>query len=190
MKKRRTLVISLLLVAALCLGIGYAAISDVLVVDGTITINEQPFRLVYTEYTHGNASSNHVTSEVMGNIAGTTVAKLNVSGFTMVEDKLVGTFTVKNENDVTLYVSEDPIVKCGNESTTLSVDGCDNFDCTVEWTNDAVHTTGIAPNATASFTVTIILDEIPSELSQNDVETFTHYFRIDIPATSVAPTLE
>ena len=159
------------------------------VVDGTITINEQPFRLVYVSYAHdGDNSTNTVTSEVMGNIEGTTVAKLNVAGFTRVDDKLVGTFTVKNENDVTLYVSNAPIIKCGNEATNMAVDGCDDFTCEVTWDDTNVHTQGIAAGATATFTVVIEMDQIPAELSQNnDVETFTHYFRIDIPATSIEP---
>ena len=40
MKRRRTLITSLLLVAALALGIGYAALTDVLDINGTAKVEE------------------------------------------------------------------------------------------------------------------------------------------------------
>ena len=40
MKKRRTFIVSMLLVAALALGIGYAALTDVLEVTGRADINQ------------------------------------------------------------------------------------------------------------------------------------------------------
>ena len=40
MKKRRTFIVSMLLVAALALGIGYAALSDTLDINGTADVNQ------------------------------------------------------------------------------------------------------------------------------------------------------
>ena len=191
MKKRRTLMISLLLVAALALGVGYAAISDVLVIDGTITVNEQPFQLVYVSYDHDeNNSSDGVTSYIQGDIDGNTTAKLNISGFTHVGDKMIGTFTVKNNNDVTLYIDEDPIVACGSSATALSETVCGDFNCRIDWSANSfdVHTTGIAADAEATFTITLDLKRVPNDLINGSHGTYSHYFRIDLPATSVAPT--
>ena len=48
MKKRRTLIVALLLAAAICLGIGYAALSRELVISSTANLNPND-GILYTE---------------------------------------------------------------------------------------------------------------------------------------------
>ena len=50
MKKRRTIIISLLLVAALALGVGYAAVSGSLIIDGKVVASAQPFNVHFTAF--------------------------------------------------------------------------------------------------------------------------------------------
>lgn len=195
MKKRRNLLLVLLLISALAIGVGYAAISDVLVIDGTIAAVEQEFNLVYVSYAHDSASStdNRINSSVSGDIAGNRSASLTVTGLDYTDDKAVGTFTVQNNNEVTLYVKDDAeqVIKCGDSPTELNTNGgCTDFDLTVIWDPKVgggdVHTDGIEPGETATFKVTITLTDLPDGLGITE-STFHHYFSVSIPATSTAP---
>ncbi len=49
MKNRRIILVAFMLVAVLCLGVGYAALTDLLIVDGTAVVNQQKENLVFDE---------------------------------------------------------------------------------------------------------------------------------------------
>ena len=204
MKRRRNLLLVLLLISALAIGVGYAAISDILYIDGTITATEQQFEVVFTQYTPDTnaaagdfvGTSTGVSSSITGTIEGNTTAKLNITGFSVVGDQATGTFTIQNRNDVTMYVTMEPVIKCGDVPTDLSSktpngtdDGCENFDLVYQWENTTPGQTEIelAPNATAEFTMTVSLDKIPAELG-TDLSTLHHYFGVSILASAVDPT--
>ena len=99
MKKRRTLIISLLLVAALALGIGYAALTDVLDIQGTAEISagiaEEAFNqdVYFSKVEPGSGMTASIVEN--NNDKGTFTA----TGFSQVGDKCSVTFTIKNDSE-------------------------------------------------------------------------------------------
>ena len=113
MKKRRTLIIALLLVAALCLGIGYAAVSETLLWNGTIENDAVEFSVKF-ETTAKTAVSGAGDAEDEAKIlslshpgdpGGRTVAPA-VDGLTVVGDSVTFTYTVKNYSNVIVELKE------------------------------------------------------------------------------------
>ena len=94
MKKRRTLVISLLLVAALALGIGYAEMSKMLTINGDGILNQKDSSFV-VEFTDGDITADCGTVEYNGTSADFNIANISSKG-----EKAVITLTVTNNSTV------------------------------------------------------------------------------------------
>ena len=94
MKKRRTLVISLLLVAALALGIGYAEMSKMLTINGDGILNQKDSSFV-VEFTAGTITDGCGTVEFNGTSADFNIANISSKG-----EKAVITLTVTNNSTV------------------------------------------------------------------------------------------
>jgi uncharacterized protein YxeA len=92
MKKRRTLIISLLLVAALALGIGYAALSRELVIGSTanLTHKNDNFTIEFTSAATDNTPAS--TAEYSA-----TAASYTITGFNKQGDTATFTYTVENK---------------------------------------------------------------------------------------------
>ena len=108
MKKRRTLIISLLLVAALCVGIGYAGFSSRMVINGEAIlpgVQESGVVFVDAEKTAG-------TDKVSINVSGQDSNSLtvNVSGFEFVGDNATIVATIENPHAFEVTITE-PAVK-------------------------------------------------------------------------------
>ena len=153
MKKRRTLIISLLLVAALTLGIGYAALTDVLDINGTADVNqtaaEESFDLdVYFSDAKANEEGN-VASTVDGDpdMASFTASTLKGKG-----DKATFTFTIKNDSDLDAVVTP-----------TLAADGNNNptyFSIVSDWNGQPKD---LGAGESKTYTVTVELLNTPTE---------------------------
>ena len=153
MKKRRTLIISLLLVAALCLGIGYAALTDVLDINGTADVNQSAAEEAFNEDVYFSAA---VANEA-GNVASVDTNDNDMASFTASTLKGAGdtatfTFTIKNDGDVAALVTP-----------TLAADGNSNaeyFSIVSDW-NAQPKT--IAAGDSETYTVTVKLLKTPTE---------------------------
>ena len=100
MKKRRTLIISLLLIAALALGIGYAALSTDLTVSGSVSNAPHPIDVTFQEGSI-SAGAGLASAEAASRVVCTNGAKsatFDVAGLVHQGDKVVATFTVVNNN--------------------------------------------------------------------------------------------
>ena len=110
MKKRRSSIIALLLVAALALGIGYAALTDELTINGKVTtdgevMNDTFDELVYfTNATVTNSPASHIIADVSATYGGDT-ASYAISGMKAVNDKVVMEFTIHNAYSETVWVT-------------------------------------------------------------------------------------
>lgn len=153
MKKRRTLIISLLLVAALCLGIGYAALTDVLDINGTADVNQTAAEEAFdADVFFTNAVANQT-----GNVASVVASDNDMASFTASNLKGQGdtatfTFTIQNGSDVSAVVTP-----------TLASDGNTNaeyFTITSDW-NAQPKT--LAAGAQETYTVTVTLIKTPTE---------------------------
>ena len=153
MKKRRTLIISLPLVAALALGIGYAALTDVLEINGSADVYQAAAEEAFNEDVYFASA---VANED-GNVASVDTNDNDMASFTAKTlkgkgDKVTFTFTVKNDGDVAALVTP-----------TLASDGNTNpeyFDIKSDW---AGQPRTLAAGASDTYTVTVELLKTPTE---------------------------
>ena len=168
MKKRRTLVISLLLIAALALGIGYAALSRELMITSAANLSpdQNDFDIVFTDATVLNDPDNLLaTASVTG--TGTT-ANYTITGLSKQNDSVTIEFTVKN-NTPDVYanltgVSLTPGTLYVGDGTATTGNVADYFNKTVTITKGSTtYVEGtdfvLAPNETAKVTVVVSLKQ-------------------------------
>ena len=153
MKKNRTLVISLLLVAALALGVGYAALTDVLDINGTVDVNQSAAEEAFdVDIRFSSAVANET-----GNLASVVDTDPDMASFTVstlkgANDTATFTFTILNDSDVD-----------ANVTPTLASDGNTNseyFDISSDW---AGQPRVIAAGQSNTYTITVTLKKTPTE---------------------------
>lgn len=117
MKKRRTLIISLLLVAALALGIGYAGLSGQVTVNGKVKNKPHAVELVFVKDASVKITASAVgTDNGVGGVASTTntldvtdghdTATFNVSDMAHKGDYITAHLKIKNNNQYDVVVGE------------------------------------------------------------------------------------
>lgn len=156
MKKRKTYIVMAVLIAAVVLGVGYAAITNIgLQINGTAsaTAHEENFKVKFDDDTEiatdkTNVSANSTSVVVTPGITDDHNATLTVSGLTTTGDTVTATYTVKN-------ISEEL-------SATIAAGAVQNsnteyFDVTSVVNNPAT----IAPNGSTTVTVTVELIKTP-----------------------------
>ena len=175
MKKRRTLIIAILLVAALALGIGYAALSTELTVTGSVTNQPHPINVVYT----GNAQVVRVTGDLeeaatASNVICTANAKsatFNVSKLAHNGDFVVASFEVINYNEYKVQM----------ENPTVSYTGDEFYEVETYWVNAQGARQDAAPelskDQTATFYVKVMMNKTTAESLSGD-------FTVSIKAAS------
>ncbi len=171
MKKRRTLIIALLLISALALGIGYATVSGDLFIHGKVTTAPQTFDVVITEYTMGNANRAGIAGTTDALDGGVKSVVYNVTGMSYADDYLEGTFTVKNRNDITMYL-QNPVITYGDEDGMFKVEW--------KWVNEAEVADGLEENEEAELKITVTMLKGASD-------TLDKTFTIKVHATSDEP---
>ena len=97
MKKRRTLVIALLLIAALAIGIGYATFSVEMTLSGGASMNATECAVVFEDATLNAGGAADVTLTKSG--TGTITLTTNLAGFKSVGDTATVTVIVSNPHD-------------------------------------------------------------------------------------------
>lgn len=122
MKKRRSTIVAFLLVAALCLGIGYAALTDVLDIQGTAEVNLQGVENNFDEHVYFSAFSTGegYTASINGN--NKDKASFTITGLEEVGDTITVTFTIKNDHDLPATVTPAVLQETNQEYFKLSSD--------------------------------------------------------------------
>lgn len=160
MKQRRTVIVSFLLIAAMVLGIGYAALAvDTLEITGLIAVNkeavlEQLEADVYftnAAIADGGNPANLTASCSIATTDKPDVAYLTLNGFTSEGQSVKYVYTMKN-------ASTEKDVKVTLATTNGSGEGY--FAITTNW--DA-NTKTIAANQEATIEVTVTLNSIPND---------------------------
>lgn len=113
MKKRRTLIISLLLIAALALGVGYAAVSQSLAWEFTFENDKIDFVVHFinvTESAVSAANDDDVVARILdlsdgGTTGGATINPM-VDGLSVVGDSVTFTYTVQNDSSIMVELKE------------------------------------------------------------------------------------
>ena len=155
MKKRRSLIIPVLLVAALCLGIGYAAVTDVLDINGTADVNQSAAEEAFNHDIHFTAAVAENTAE--GDLASYDTADPDMASFTVNSlngqgDTAKFTFTITNEGDLDAVVTP-----------SLASDGNTNaeyFAISSDWAGQPKE---LKAGESLTYTMTVELLKTPTE---------------------------
>ena len=171
MKKRRTIVIAFLLIAALALGIGYAALTDVLDITGKADINASAAEEAFNEDVYFTAAVANEAST--GNTASVNTQDNDKASFTAVNlkgkgDKATFTFTIKNAGDVEATVT--PAISSNTQAEYFSISS--------DWAGQAKT---LAAGQEITYTVTV-------ELLKTPTVTISGSFIVELTATSVDAT--
>lgn len=167
MKSRRNFVVAILLVAIMCIGVGFAALTSVINGTGKITYGPT-FQIAWDGATAKSGKTTDV-SDIVG--TGEELSfKVNTSSWAK-SDSVTITATVKNDLK---YAAKNVEVQ---GLTTTAVD--DYYDVTVELEDDA---TTIAADGTLDVIITITMREYPQvdETGFNANFTFKVYAEQDV----------
>ena len=171
MKKRRTLIVGLLLVAALALGIGYAGFTSELSIGGEAIlggISESKVVIKNIEIEDGNSSGEHIVATPSG--LGTKAATVDVTGFAEVDEYAILTVTVENPHAVEVSMSAPQLVI--TESTNV-IEGDDTYFA-INLVDAASIPTTIAAHDTVTFQVKVKANVItPNAHTTNFTITFS-----------------
>jgi hypothetical protein len=170
MKKRRTLIISLLLVAAIALGVGYAEITDILTINGNANVKPHTTNFVVEfagEPTNLIKCTSHLQTDK-------TVASFNTTQLVEAGDQAKATYTIVNKS--TQY-------NATVNAPTFSVSENEYFKVTTDWGTDSrtLAAKDGETEATTTFTVTVTLKKAVIE-----EQTFEFTITNNVEAVEVA----
>ena len=153
MKNRKGL-ISIMLVAVLLLGIGYAALTDTLDITGSADVNQSAAEEAFNEDIYFSAA---VANET-GNTASVNADNNDKASFTAATlkgkgDKVTFTFTIKNDGDVDATVTPKLNATLGNTNPEY-------FSLTSDWDGEAKV---LAAQSSITYTLTVELLKTPTE---------------------------
>ena len=154
MKNRKTVVVAFLLISAMLLGIGYAALTDVLDITGSADVNQSAAEEAFNEDIYFSAA---VANET-GNTASVNADNNDKASFTAATlkgkgDKVTFTFTIKNAGDVDATVTPKLNASLGNTNPEY-------FSIKSDW-DGAAKT--LAAHSEITYTLTVELLKTPTE---------------------------
>ena len=188
MKNRKTVVVAFLLVAAMLLGVGYAALTDTLTITGEIGANTSASQTEFDADVYFKSTA--VTKDDTGNQAASQIlegrddAKITAQHFTVKEQIVIVEYVIANDH-AEFNASVAPNVAIDG-NVDLDNDGADHDPIfTVSWKWDdaetgAAGTKLIPAKGSATLYVVIELDETPQEAHAVT-------FDISFTATAVEP---
>lgn len=173
MKNRKTVVVAFLLVAVMLLGVGYAALTDVLDITGSADVNQSAAEEAFNEDIHfadGGAVANDAGNTASVNVDNNDKASFTANNLKGKGDKATFTFTIQNDGDLAAEIT--PSIS-SNTNTEY-------FKITSDWAGQTK--TLAAKNSdvpsTITYTVTVELLETPTN-------TIAGSFVIELTAVSV-----
>lgn len=170
MKNRKTIVASFLVAAALMLGVGYAEVSDVLVINGTADITAEGAQSAFNADVYFSAAEADHDDDIAEIGTDHDMATFTAASLTGKGDKASFTFTITNAGDVNAEVTP-----------RLKADGSGNTQ--PEWFNIYSDWNGTAQPLNAGdeidYTVTV-------ELLKTPTTAITGSFHIELTAVSIA----
>ena len=153
MKKRRTFIVSMLLIAALALGIGYAALTDVLDINGTADVNQSQAEADFDLNVYFSAVSKiHDDDKVSITDGDNDMASFTINSLKGKDDTASFTFTITNDSDLDAMVTP-----------TFAADGNTNptyFSIESDWAGQPRE---IKAGESDTYTVTVTLLATPTE---------------------------
>lgn len=154
MRNRKTVVVAFLLVAVMLLGVGYAALTDILDITGSADINqsaaEQAFNEdIYFKAAHANDDGN--TASV--NTDNKDKASFTVNSLKGKDDSASFTFTITNDGDLAAEVTPTLSATAGNTNPEY-------FSISSDW---AGQSKTLDAGAELTYEVTVTLLKTPTQ---------------------------
>lgn len=175
MRNKKTILVAFILCAAMVIGVGYAALTDILDITGSADVNHSDAEKAYNEDIHF-ASTNGAVANDVGNTASVNADNNDKASFTVnslsgAGDKATFTFTIVNDGDLDATVTPKLSANAGNTNPTY-------FKITSDWDGAAKP---LAAGGSITYTVTV-------ELLKTPTETIGGSFLIELTAVSVEVT--
>ena len=168
MKNRKIVVVAFLLIAMLLLGVGYAALTDVLDITGSADVNQSAAEEAYNEDIHFSAAvANQTGNTASVNADNNDKASFTASTLKGKDDQVTFTFTIVNEGDIAAVITPTLNAATGNTKP-------DYFEITSDWNGESKT---LAAGASITYTVTV-------KLLQTPTETISGSFLIELTAVS------
>ncbi len=172
MLKRNKVLVAFIVVAVLCMSIGFAAISDTLYVSGNMSLNvadEGPLDKEFEQkvyFTNAIAvASDKITVSAIGDDSEDEAGNndkysftLDAKAFEKITDSVTLTVDIKNENTADASVTVNTITE-GALADFISVTA----------TIDNASTATVEANKTKTLTIVVTLDKIPQTASTSEI---------------------
>ena len=154
MKNRRNVVVAFLVVAVMLLGIGYAALTDVLDITGSVDVNQSAAEEAFNEdIFFSAAAANEAGNTASVNADNNDKASFTINTFKGKDDVATFTFTIKNNGDVDANVTPRLNASLGNTNPEY-------FSISSDWNGEAKP---LAAHSEITYTVTVELLKTPTE---------------------------
>ena len=151
MKNRKIVLVAFLLVAMMLLGVGYAALTDVLDITGSADINQSAAEAEFDLDVHFTAAvANDAGNTASVNSDNNDKASFSTKNLASKDDTATFTFTLTNESDL------DAVVTPSISSNTKT----EYFGLSSDW---AGQPQTLAAGETKTYTVTVTLLATPTE---------------------------
>ena len=190
MKQKRTFITLLLVIALLCLGIAYAAVtSQTLTISGSagVLTDEQKVNVIFTAAEVQGEAGTDYPGTVTANVDNSdkTKATINVSDFKTIGDSVTVIYTIENQQtdlQATLAAPVVTLTGAGKQAGTPS--GWFDVDCTLSGNT-------LAKNGEAgdSQTATVVVTLNQTPVTADQVTAASDTITIDIVASPVTTTL-
>ncbi|MBQ7333196.1 MAG: hypothetical protein IJW38_02480 [Clostridia bacterium] len=168
MKKRRIVIAAFLICATLIAGIGYAATTETLTINGTASTTATDINVYFSAaaistQSSGGGATPGVPGEKVKSVTFTA------AGLKTKDDTVTATYTVTNGSDYKVTLAKP----------NITIADKDNFDVTTSFTQDTIELDAAGgANSSYEFTVTVRLKNTP-----NTVTGLSSSFTITIGAT-------
>ena len=174
MKNRKTIVVAFMLCAVMLLGVGYAALTDVLDITGSVDVNQSAAEEAFNEdiyFSAAVANGIGTPNTASVNADNKDKASFTVNSLKGAGDTATFTFTIVNDGDLDAKVTPAFNASLGNTNP-------DYFDIESDWDGA---TKDLVAGGSLTYTLTVTLKETPTNSVSGS-------FLIELTAVSVDAT--
>ena len=186
MKNRRNIIVAFMLCAVMLLGIGYAAVTDALDINGTAEINSGNVQSAFDANIYFSAAvANQFTTAATPDRAAIDPADPDMASFASynlaeIGNKATFTFTIQNDSD--LDVSVMPVLSYSGSAEAQAI-AQEYFDVYSDWkVGGVVQPKTIGAGQSTTYTITVELKKTPA---LGDGGLLSSSFNIKLTATTI-----
>ncbi|MBO5879204.1 MAG: hypothetical protein J6Q68_01460 [Clostridia bacterium] len=190
MKKRRLAVVAFMLIAVLTIGVGYAALTDLLTIRGSVEINSSTANVAFDEKIYFETAeitkgvSKDSGAAIYDSAAVTNdpdIANFTANTLADSHSELIFTYTVKNDSDHAAAITVEANM-AGQEGANPSNSNANYFD--IKYViGDGANNVVAADGGTITVTITVTLKDGVTPPTSGSV---TASYVLELTATSVA----